>query len=73
MSRVTITFHIDIPDGIVPDVDYAEAPDELVAMVGTTVVPPSLWRVMIQCPVCRSRTSVTIFASFDPETAESCL
>ncbi len=38
MSRVTITFHIDIPDGIVPDVDYSEAPEELVEMVGSTVV-----------------------------------
>lgn len=25
-NRVTITLHIDLPDGVVPDVEYGEAP-----------------------------------------------
>lgn len=30
MNRVTITLHIDLPDGVVPVVDYGQAPQGLV-------------------------------------------
>ncbi len=29
MSRITITLHIDVPDGMVPDVDYQDAPADI--------------------------------------------
>ena len=50
-NRVTITLHIDLPDGVIPSVDYSDVPEPEYVQAPIPEIPPYDADVIVRQPV----------------------